>query len=416
MLEFSGCMRRGLPESLVYGTGKMGIDPRTIFLAIMLILAVMGLAQFVVYHLRPGELYFGYWGLANFAGLVANLLLSLRGSISPLLSIATAHTLIVVAWCCCLTGCQLFSGRRPKELPLAVLTAAVFAALASPSPISEDPSWRIVVISSVCDFLVVSIGILCADIARRERLLGAWIAALLSFCVAILIVVRGCWAYRLIGSGAFLNLHDLGALLLPSIVVVLAWNLSLTFMVAERMRNMLIGAANRDELTAVLNRRGFQTALWEIMRQKSEAATGAVILIDLDYLKITNDTLGHAAGDRLLCCLAEAVKTQLRSGDAIGRLGGDEFAVVLTGVDARQAAEIAQRLRAGYVKAAALIAPDLHPSMSMGIAMISQEDRSMHDLIARADKALYRAKAAGRGRAVAWSSQGGMMVELQCAG
>ncbi len=415
-MELYGGMRRGLAESLVFGTGKMGIDPRTIFLAIMLILAVMGLAQFVFYRLRPREHYFGYWGLANFAGLIANLLLSFRGSITPLLSIATANTLIVVAWCCCLTGCRVFSGRRPKVLPLAVLAAAVFAMLAIPSPISEQLSWRIVVVSSACDLLVLSSGFLCFDIARRERLSSAWIAALLSTCVAVLIVVRGCWAARSMGSGAFLTLHDFGALLLPSIVVVLAWNLSLTLMVAERLRNMLVGVASRDELTAVLNRRGFQTALWRIMRQKNEASGGAVILIDLDYLKTTNDTLGHAAGDRLLCCLAEAVKTQLRSGDAIGRMGGDEFAVVLAGVNSSQAAEIAERLRASYVTAAAIIAPDLHPSMSMGIAMISDEDQSMNELIERADKALYRAKAAGRGRAVAWWGQGGMMVELQCAG
>ncbi|MHB1769429.1 MAG: diguanylate cyclase [Phycisphaerae bacterium] len=64
---------------------------------------------------------------------------------------------------------------------------------------------------------------------------------------------------------------------------------------------------------------------------------------------------------------------QLRSGDAIGRMRGDEFAVVLAGVDDAQAVEIAERLRANYVTAAAMISPELHPSMSMGIAMISGE-------------------------------------------
>lgn len=394
----------------------MGIDPRTIFLAIMLILAVMGLAQLAFYRLRPQEHCFGYWGLANFAALIASFLLSFRGSISPLLSIATANTLIVVAWGCCLGGCRVFSGRSPKLLSLAALAAAVFAILAIPSPISEHLSYRILVVSSTFDLLVLATGLVVFDIAWREQLSGAWIATLLAAGVAAMIVVRGCWAAVAMRPGIFLTQHDLGALLLPSIVIVLAWNLSLTLMVAERMRNMLIGVANRDELTEVLNRRGFQTALWRIMRQKNEASPGAVILIDLDYLKATNDTLGHAAGDRLLRCLAEAVNAQLRSGDAIGRMGGDEFAVVLAGVDGAQAVEIAERLRANYVAAAAMISPELHPSMSMGIAMISGEDKSMSELIARADKALYKAKAAGRGRAVAWSQLGDVPVELQCVG
>jgi|GEM_PF-3294939 len=394
----------------------MGIDPRTIFLAIMLVLAVMGLTQLAFYRLRPQEHYFGYWGLANCAALIASLLLSFRGSISPLLSIATANTLIIVAWGCCLSGCRVFSGRSPKILPLAALAAAVFAILAIPSPISEHLSDRILVVSSAFDLLVLATGLVVFDIAWRERLSSAWIATLLAGGVAVMIAVRGCWAAGAMRPGIFLTQHDLGALLLPSIVVALAWNLSLTLMVAERMRNMLIEAANRDELTEVLNRRGFQTALWRIMRQKNEASPGAVILIDLDYLKATNDTLGHAAGDRLLRCLAEAVNAQLRSGDIIGRMGGDEFAVVLAGVDGAQAVEIAERLRANYVTAAAMISPEIHPSMSMGIAMIRSDDRSMSELIARADKALYQAKATGRGRAVAWSERGDLPVELRFVG
>lgn len=381
----------------------MGVDPRTMFLSIMLILAVMGLAQLAFYRLRPHEHYFGYWSLANVTSMAAVLLLSFKGRTPPLWSMATINTLIVLAWGWCWCGCRVFSGRRPRLRALAVFVAAVFAIFVIPSPISEQFSCRLLVLSAGIELMVLAMGWSVLTIARHQQLACAWMMSLLTAGIAILIAVRGCWGAMALGPGMRLTQELLGVLVLPSVVIVLALNMGLTLMVAERMRNVLVHAADRDELTQVLNRRGFKAVLWRLLRNRNQANPGAVVLIDLDYFKVTNDTLGHAAGDRLLRCLAEAVTGQLRSGDAVGRMGGDEFAVALAGVDPMQAAEIAERLRAAYVAAAALISPEIKPTMSMGIATISRDDRSINDLIARADKALYNAKAAGRGNAVVWS-------------
>ncbi len=374
----------------------MGIDPRTIFFTLTLILSVMGLAQLTFYRLRPREHYFAYWALANFAGMGAVLLLSFHGKIIPLLSIATANALIVLAWACCWNGCRVFAGRRPQLFPMLILVTIVFALLAVPSPISTRLSSRILVLSAALEFLVPATGWILLDIARREKLFCAWITTVLAAGVALIIAVRGCWAAWALRPEALLTQGLLGVLLAPSIVVVLAWNMGLTLMVAERMRNGLLHAATRDELTEVLNRRGFKAALWRILQHKDSAHPGALILIDLDYLKVINDTQGHAAGDQMLRCLAEAVNAQLRSDDAVGRLGGDEFAVALSDVDYAQAAEIAERLKAAYTESAALISPDFPPTVSMGIAVIGSDDHSINTLMAKADKALYAAKAANR--------------------
>lgn len=385
------------------GNRKMGVDPRTIFLSIMLILAVMGLAQLAFYLLRPREHYFGYWSLANFTCMAAVVLLFFRGRSPPLWFMAATNTLIVLAWGWCWCGCQVFSGRRPRLRLLAIFAVSCFAAFAIPSRISEEFSCRLLVLSAAIELITLATGWSVRTIARREHLACAWAMYLLVAGIAILIAVRGCWGAMALRPGVPLTQEALGLLVFPSIIIVLTLNMGLTLMVAERMRNVLLRAADRDELTEVLNRRGFKAELWRLFRQRNQTYPGAVVLIDLDYLKVTNDTLGHAAGDRLLRCLAEAVNGQLRSGDAVGRMGGDEFAVALAGVDSLQATEIAERLSAAYVAAAALISPEIRPTMSMGIAMISRDDRSINDLLARADKALYKAKAAGRGRVVVWS-------------
>lgn len=392
----------------------MGVDPRTIFLSIMLILAIMGLAQLAFYRLRPREHYFGYWSLANFTCMGAVVLLFFRGRSPPLWSMAATNTLIALAWGWCWCGCQVFSGRPPRLRALAVFAVTCFAAFAIPSPMSEQFSCRLLVLSTAIELMALAIGWSVLTIARREQLACAWAMSLLVAGIAILIAVRGCWGAMALRPGVRLTQEALGLMVFPSIIIVLTLNMGLTLMVAERMRNVLLRAADRDELTEVLNRRGFKAELWRLFRQRSPTFTGAVLLIDLDYLKTTNDTLGHAAGDRLLRCLAEAVNGQLRSGDAVGRMGGDEFAVALAGVDSVQTAEIAKRLSAAYVAAAALISPEISPTVSMGIAMISPNDRSINDLMARADKALYKAKAAGRGRVMTWSQLFHEPTEASC--
>ncbi len=381
----------------------MGADPRTLFLSIMLILAVMGLAQLAFYRLRPREHYFGYWSLANFTCMGAVLLLSFRGRTPPLWIIAATNTLIVLAWGWCWCGCRVFSGRRPRLRALMIFTVVFFAILVIPSPISEQLSCRLLVLSAAIEFLVLATGREVLSVARREHLACAWMMSIMAGCIATVIAARGCWGALALQPGVLLTQQLLGVLVFPSIIIVLALNMGLTLMVAERMRNVLVRAADRDELTQVLNRRGFKAELWRLLGHGNQATPGAVVLIDLDHFKATNDTLGHAAGDRLLRCLAEAVSGQLRTGDAVGRMGGDEFAVALAGVNSAQAAEIAERLRAAYVAAAASISPEISPTMSTGVAMISPDDRSINDLISRADKALYEAKAAGRDRAVFWS-------------
>jgi diguanylate cyclase (GGDEF)-like protein len=160
--------------------------------------------------------------------------------------------------------------------------------------------------------------------------------------------------------------------------------------------------ASIDPLTGVANRRGVEQFTALAMREaRVRREPLSVLAIDIDEFKRINDSLGHAAGDKVLIAIARACEEALREGDLLGRIGGEEFLVVLPRGAVDHAADIAERLRR-RVETLPLdeIAANLRATVSVGVAEMSAGDSGFPDLEQRADAALYRAKAAGRNRVV----------------
>ncbi len=159
--------------------------------------------------------------------------------------------------------------------------------------------------------------------------------------------------------------------------------------------------AIRDELTGLYNRRFLMEALArEHARAKRLDARFCVCLIDVDHFKAINDTLGHAAGDAVLKHLALVLVSGLRGVDVLGRFGGEEFLLILPDAGHAGAAVAAERVRAAAESAGFPQLPaDRRVTVTIGVAA-SQPGESVEDLLARADSALYRGKAAGRNRVV----------------
>jgi len=158
--------------------------------------------------------------------------------------------------------------------------------------------------------------------------------------------------------------------------------------------------AHTDALTGLPNRRAIVELLEkELLRSRREHSALAVGMIDIDHFKRVNDEHGHAAGDTVLCELARRMQSALRPYDTVGRFGGEEFLVVVPGVSRLELAGLLERLRE-VVRGApfAVDGCDLAVSVSLGGAEHGEE--SMDALIARADDALYVAKARGRDRVV----------------
>lgn len=162
----------------------------------------------------------------------------------------------------------------------------------------------------------------------------------------------------------------------------------------KREHDVVTQQAHLDDLTGLSNRRGFARYLDAIKRQG--VATISLLLADLDDFKIVNDRFGHTVGDKVLMTISHLLEGHVRQADCAVRLGGDEFAVVLasTGVDVarRRATSLVEAVRAQSWQD---LASGLDISLSVGIATGKPDEFS--ELMERADRALYEAKATGRG-------------------
>lgn len=167
--------------------------------------------------------------------------------------------------------------------------------------------------------------------------------------------------------------------------------------------------ATTDMLTGMANRRAFleaAEAVYDRARQHNEPL--ALLMLDLDHFKAINDRLGHLEGDKALVAFATAVKAHVRPGDMVGRLGGEEFAVLLPHTQAQEAITIASRILNGVadLQLADESGQTYRITASLGVGTVSPKDRSLRDMLDRADQALYHAKNRGRNQiAVAESSQ-----------
>lgn len=153
--------------------------------------------------------------------------------------------------------------------------------------------------------------------------------------------------------------------------------------------------ASIDVLTGVPNRRSMERALGEAVDrfQRGESGFGLVVL-DLDHFKDVNDQYGHAAGDAAIADLASILLFEMRRNDQVFRFGGEEF-VALLELDSRKALESAtERLRKAVRDA--LRGPGGRITISLGAALLREQEKTWHDWFSRADAALYRAKMAGR--------------------
>ncbi len=177
---------------------------------------------------------------------------------------------------------------------------------------------------------------------------------------------------------------------------------TLAFAAAIALKNaqlveQLQSAASTDPLTGLSNRRAMEERLAaELSRTHRHQIRTSVVTIDVDRFKTVNDTLGHAAGDRLLVAIAGAIRSQCRSLDAVGRMGGDEFLVLLPMTTAEEAQVFAGRVQRAVSKVHKSHPEFGQPSLSLGIAEAPRHGTTPDAILGAADAALYKAKRSGR--------------------
>ena len=254
------------------------------------------------------------------------------------------------------------------NLGLALQMLAVCVALLWPTP-QASPRWRWIMASSLAAMAVATV----------------WRGVLGAFYTELYPTLRTPHPVNLV----FALLSNL-TVVLNSVCILVAWR--------EEAERALRTLARTDSLTGLLNRRALgEEAAALIAQAQRHGDPLTLLLIDLDHFKQINDQRGHDSGDRALALVARLLGEALRRGDLAARWGGEEFCVLLArgGADAGQAFD--RRLRAALAEHG-LTTLGFRLGFSAGMATMLESDKSLQQLVQRADKALYAAKAAGRGR------------------
>jgi diguanylate cyclase (GGDEF)-like protein len=184
--------------------------------------------------------------------------------------------------------------------------------------------------------------------------------------------------------------------------IIFALGTSVFILALFKERNEAAGrmAARIDPLSGIANRAGFMENAGRVLeRCRRDNAPVSVMMFDLDWFKAVNDRHGHAIGDDVIRKFCEITAAALRPNDVFGRLGGEEFAVVMPGSSIEATYVRAERIRTSFAANCRFVANhQVDATVSCGLAVSSNTERTLSALLEDADAALYCAKAEGRNR------------------
>jgi diguanylate cyclase (GGDEF)-like protein len=373
------------------------VDPRTI----VLLSGVMGGLMAVVLYFLQRNYPPTVRGLAHWAGgtsvlFLAGLTAATRGILPDLFAIAIANLLIFSGVYLQYFGTQRFLGLTPRFWPR--YGVIVGMALLSTWFLVADPQYRV--------RLMISITVMTWLFGAHAYLIhhrgGRSFAYRMAFAVLVCAVLSQglrfatAWLFP-VGTGILDNTPQNLIYVISYPFLMLLTAISLVLMATDRVRAEFEHLASHDSLTNALSRRNLTSVCQqELERCHRHGRVMCVLLIDIDHFKSINDSFGHQAGDRTLIQFVQTVTTLLRRADVIGRLGGEEFVVVLPETQIDVAMVVAERIRR---KVSELSEPK-KITVSIGVTTNKSSGDSVDDLMARADRAMYQAKQAGRDQVI----------------
>lgn len=322
-----------------------------------------------------------FWLLANAFG-ITTITLALRGH-------------------CQRTQCD----KLPKNLwPIALL---IFAGIAWTTLVQPHAglSAAILPFAAAVSLLLSAIMI----IRHREQTRVAEWASAVTMILFALVQLPAAWHIYGLGPdwGAVMSqlFSHPSVMLIPAGLIGMA--MFVMFMLASDLYEDMKEIAVRDQLTGLLNRRGFgEQSVVAYATARRTVQPVSVIASDIDHFKSVNDEFGHNIGDKALQHFSRLLMAERRVEDIVARIGGEEFVLVLPGTDITEASAIADEL-CERLAASPMVVDERKVVMtaSFGVAAISDKDASLADVVIKADRALYRSKRAGRNRVDLESSQ-----------
>lgn len=379
----------------------MNLDVSTLFTVTVMVMGLLGVLLIGTWLQNRGMRALAWWGAAYLVGGMSIWMLGSRGTtINDLLSIDLANALLFVACGLTWSGARLFDGRGIKPVAMFIGTFMWVGACQIPGFMASMDA-RVVLSSIIISGYTMVIAFEFWR-GRAEPLGSRWPAIIVLGAHACLFLLRIPFALGAASHGESIPIWEnswFPILLLESLLYVIAFAFIMMAMSKERLELKHKLASLIDPLTGIANRRAFFDETMRRLEPGSKDARPLVaILFDLDRFKKINDRFGHSMGDLVLKIFAEKAKANLRPGDFLGRLGGEEFAAILSGIELSTAFALAEQIRISFAVELSQGRYNVGATVSAGIALLHNSEMEIDSLLARADHALYAAKARGRDR------------------
>ncbi len=378
------------------------IDPRTVIFLTGLMSGLMALVLWSIRQTYPPNIRgLSAWSLALSVLFIAGVISTAREALPAWLGIAVPNLLLWVGGYIAYVGTQRFFGVGSNIRVWAVLILIAFAPSLWYTVVEPDYPMRLRVFNA----MMLAIMVAYAVLLYRQGMDSLAKAMAFSMIVGIgaIQVMRFVTTY----TDPVTSMTDKSPQQLIFVCTfafaILLISISMVLMATDKLRSELEHLATHDPLTNALTRRHVNQSIdLELQRCKRNGRSLALLVLDLDNFKQVNDSFGHPAGDQVLIKFVKDVNALLRQGDQLGRFGGEEFVVVLPDTTLEAASLVAERIRTVVAAPGSLLssAPGFAPfcTVSIGVTTNSLVTDSVSSMLARADAAMYSAKANGRNR------------------
>ena len=382
----------------------IALDVTTLFITATCITALLGLLLLSAWA-QERIRALAWWGTAYLIGGFSVALWSVESVISPPLPVGASSALLFVACGMIWSAARIFHG-RPVLWGAMCAGAIIWLGAYLVPEFAQRPAVRMMLSSLiVATYIFLTAAELWRE--RRKTSLRRWPAIVVPIMHGAVFLAPIPLANLRLSESGLVSVASgwMAVFALETMLYVVGTAFIVLVLAKERTLRLQRDAASTDELTGILNRRGFFAGAQQLLaRQAKTHEPVSVLMFDLDHFKSVNDRFGHAVGDETLSLFAATAARSLRASDVVARFGGEEFVAILPGALA-EARTVAERVRAAFEATAGSIAGcPVAATVSVGAASAGA-GADVATLLTAADRALYEAKANGRNRVVTFEQE-----------